>query len=301
MLCRTTHTSTRYASPLRNLSVVCINRMQPHPVFTNYQATRDGHVYNKKGRMLKGHKQNGYLVVGLPHNGCVRLHTVHLLVYEVFFGVEPRDRFHVDHINGIRDDNILENLQRLTHQQHARKTQTDNPGMQAKTATAKQRRVVRTSPEGTVKEFPSAKAAVEGTPGAHRSAICECAMGRRTVHVGFRWAYVDESNIAGEEWRELCNWLPGCWVSSLGRVKSSAKGKVLTLMEDNGYANVYVRKHVYVHRLVCHAFHGPAPSADHTVDHIDRNRSNNAPTNLRWATRKEQMANRGRFLTTGVL
>lgn len=47
-----------------------------------------------------------------------------------------------------------------------------------------------------------------------------------------------------------------------------------------------------VHRLVCEAFHGPPPTPQHTVDHIDRNPSNNNASNLRWATIQEQCANK---------
>ena len=45
--------------------------------------------------------------------------------------------------------------------------------------------------------------------------------------------------------------------------------------------------------LVCLAFRGRQPSKLHTVDHIDRNPSNNHESNLRWATKAEQKANQG--------
>ena len=44
---------------------------------------------------------------------------------------------------------------------------------------------------------------------------------------------------------------------------------------------------VPVHRIVCVAFHGPPPTDQHVVDHIDTNRANNRPENLRWLTRLE--------------
>ena len=44
-----------------------------------------------------------------------------------------------------------------------------------------------------------------------------------------------------------------------------------------------------VHRIVATAFHGPQPSKDHIVDHIDTNRRNNRPENLRWVTKLENI------------
>lgn len=44
-----------------------------------------------------------------------------------------------------------------------------------------------------------------------------------------------------------------------------------------------------VHRIVATAFHGPQPTKDHVVDHIDTNRRNNRPENLRWVTRLENI------------
>jgi hypothetical protein len=42
-----------------------------------------------------------------------------------------------------------------------------------------------------------------------------------------------------------------------------------------------------VHRIVATAFHGEPPTPEHVVDHIDTNRHNNRPENLRWFTRLE--------------
>ena len=44
---------------------------------------------------------------------------------------------------------------------------------------------------------------------------------------------------------------------------------------------------IKVHRAVCEAFHGLAPSPKHVVLHIDENGLNNRADNLRWGTRKE--------------
>jgi len=43
----------------------------------------------------------------------------------------------------------------------------------------------------------------------------------------------------------------------------------------------------YIHRLVCEAFLGPAPTSNHEVAHLDGDKSNNRASNLRWATHIE--------------
>jgi hypothetical protein len=44
-----------------------------------------------------------------------------------------------------------------------------------------------------------------------------------------------------------------------------------------------------IHRLVCEAFHGPAPEGRPYVIHLDENAHNNKPENLRWGTQKENL------------
>jgi hypothetical protein len=44
-----------------------------------------------------------------------------------------------------------------------------------------------------------------------------------------------------------------------------------------------------VHRIIATAFHGKQPSEKHIVDHIDTNKQNNRPENLRWLTRLENI------------
>ena len=44
-----------------------------------------------------------------------------------------------------------------------------------------------------------------------------------------------------------------------------------------------------VARLVCEAFHGPAPEGKNVCMHLDENSRNNVPDNLGWGTQKENL------------
>ncbi len=46
---------------------------------------------------------------------------------------------------------------------------------------------------------------------------------------------------------------------------------------------------VRIHRIVATAFHGSPPTKEYVVDHIDTNKQNNRPENLRWVTRLENI------------
>lgn len=56
------------------------------------------------------------------------------------------------------------------------------------------------------------------------------------------------------------------------------------------YRNIYSWSfgNLKVHQLVCEAFHG-APKDGQEVLHVDENGLNNAASNLRWGTRKENL------------
>jgi hypothetical protein len=57
-------------------------------------------------------------------------------------------------------------------------------------------------------------------------------------------------------------------------------------------------RNLSVHRLVCEAFHGPAPFPGAQVRHLDGNRLNNQACNLAWGTVAENRADRDAHGTT---
>lgn len=86
---------------------------------------------------------------------------------------------------------------------------------------------------------------------------------------------------------------PNYEVSDAGEVRNVRTGRVLKGILKDGYHRVMVypdKKCIYIHRLVAlHFIENPENKP--YVDHIDRDRTNNHVSNLRWATNSENGLN----------
>jgi len=89
-------------------------------------------------------------------------------------------------------------------------------------------------------------------------------------------------------------------VSKFGRVHDTRGNKIYTPKPTEGgdYARIVVEgTHWSFHRLVAKVWIdvvGPCPGKKYTIDHVDRNKSNNSADNLRWATMSQQRMNQSR-------
>ena len=107
-----------------------------------------------------------------------------------------------------------------------------------------------------------------------------------------------------EEWRKVNTEGLRCiyYVSNHGRVKSMSKKYgdneklIKPYLSGCGYYYVDIaNRSQRLHSIIAKAFLEPKPSLTHTVDHIDRDVSNNNLSNLRWATKSEQKINSCRY------
>lgn len=118
-----------------------------------------------------------------------------------------------------------------------------------------------------------------------------------------RLAKIGATALDPIEWRSL-EWLPRYEVSEFGdlrrtvAVRGYEAGSVLKgHVNPAGYRNFHVylegkRLPLLAHRLVCEAWHGPAPDGRRCAAHGDGDRLNNHFRNLRWASDAENMADR---------
>lgn len=84
--------------------------------YDNYLIYENGEIYSKKQKkFLKFKDINGYKSIGLYNEKekKQKYFLVHRIIYETFKGEIPLG-YQIDHINGLRDDNNLNNLRLLT-------------------------------------------------------------------------------------------------------------------------------------------------------------------------------------------
>ena len=102
-----------------------------------------------------------------------------------------------------------------------------------------------------------------------------------------------------EIWKDIEGYDGKYQISDLGRIRSFAcdeKGKLLSVRANKQgyfYTSIYgfgTVKSFKIHRLVAKAFI-PNPNNYPCIDHIDRDKSNNRATNLRWCTLSDNQHN----------
>lgn len=100
------------------------------PGFDGYKASKMGQIYNKNTRrILSGSYRNEYLRVNIKGKN----YSAHVLVYSAFFGEVPKGMV-IDHINGKKDDNRIENLRCVSQSENMYNAQRNGHKGQCKVA-----------------------------------------------------------------------------------------------------------------------------------------------------------------------
>ncbi len=88
---------------------------KPYPMDNRYQVSNLGNIKGPKGTILKGTQTKaGYKKVGLYTNGKGTFKYVHRMVLETFLPNKESNILEVNHKDGNKENNTLENLEWVT-------------------------------------------------------------------------------------------------------------------------------------------------------------------------------------------
>jgi hypothetical protein len=231
-----------------------------------YQINQMGEILGPSGKILKPTMMKvGYFSVAISlGDRKVKRQYVHILVAETFIGKIPSGHV-VNHINNVKSDNRLENLEIITRSENTTKWASKNK---------------ITKPKKTGVRFCGRGHLIEEA----KSYCSTCVTLKRN---GTKY-YPPEDT----DWRESI--IPEYLVSKDGRVWSTKTQRVIkhgTTIDGYCYVNMSEnkkRKPFTLHKLVATAFLGPIERPN-VVDHIDGNKQNNALSNLRVVTQSDNL------------
>ena len=96
-----------------------------HPIYNLYAASKDGNIIHIiKQVPHEGNKTyTGYMMCSVRKHGQSgqKSYKVHRFIWECFNGIIPSE-MQIDHINDVKDDNRLSNLQLLTPSENSKKS-----------------------------------------------------------------------------------------------------------------------------------------------------------------------------------
>ena len=98
---------------------MAMNKQVDEKDLGDYIVYSDGRVYSKKSTIFlkPRYEGHGYLFISMPDRGKPKNFKIHRLLAKSFIP-NPEGKPMVNHINGIKDDNRLENLEWVTNKEN---------------------------------------------------------------------------------------------------------------------------------------------------------------------------------------
>ena len=180
------------------------------PEHENYQASSNGRIRNKNKKILKPAKNNkGYYMVVLDG----KTYLVHRLIAKTY--LPNLNNYNVvNHINGIKTDNRVENLEFTTQKNNCKKAWKQGLCEKVRESAYKTTRKsnIKTSKpiaqmhiNGTIINVFNSIREAEKFTGINNANICYCCKGKRQTAGNFKWKYItiEELQAINQKVKEL--------------------------------------------------------------------------------------------------
>ena len=249
--------------------------------FPGYKVSSLGKVITLKNQISKcSPRKDGYIEISMKNDeGKASMRRLHQVVAASFIPNKDNKK-EVNHINGVRHDCKMSNLEWVDRTENCRKILN-------RSSKDSSRKIIQLSEKGEeVKIWNSVKEILE-TKIINKANLRSCCAGKMKKSNGFIWKYYDEHIILENEiWKEIEHKNKKVNVSTHGRIKYKDGRKTYGSCTKTEKSYM-IWKSNRIHRLVMIA-HKPCEDMDKlVVDHIDGDTKNNKIENLRWATHSE--------------
>ena len=155
--------------------------------FDNYYVSSLGRIRHAyKNNLLKPSLTSGYYKVRLSNDGLVKDYMVHKLVYTIFTNDCDLEGYVIDHIDGNKLNNSIDNLRKIT------KSENVNAAYYTQKTNSSTKEVQQLSKDGVlINTFPSAAEAARqlNLDGSTISKVCR---GVNKSHGGFVFKYIEK-------------------------------------------------------------------------------------------------------------